>query len=153
MGLLDNIFGSDSSSAVPGGNISKPLMIALMALLASRYFGGGSKDSAPAESRPAGDEFPDTISDGLGGLFKQFQESGLGDAVSSWIGTGSNKEVSPGEVEKALGPDLIDQLSKKTGIPKGQIEAALSSVLPAVVDRLTPKGRLPTAQEMAELDR
>jgi hypothetical protein len=31
MGFLDNVLGS----AVPGGNYSKPLMIALMALLAS----------------------------------------------------------------------------------------------------------------------
>ena len=37
MGLLDSVFGSDSSSAVPGGNVMKPLMIALLALLASRY--------------------------------------------------------------------------------------------------------------------
>jgi hypothetical protein len=43
MGLLDSIFGSDSSSAVPGGNVTKPLMIALLALLASRYMSGGAK--------------------------------------------------------------------------------------------------------------
>jgi hypothetical protein len=43
MGLLDNIFGSasSSSSAVPGGNVTKPLVIAL---LASRYMSGGKKE-------------------------------------------------------------------------------------------------------------
>ena len=46
MGALDNIFGSDSSSAVPGGNVTKPLMIALLALLASRYMSGGSKQNS-----------------------------------------------------------------------------------------------------------
>jgi hypothetical protein len=46
MGLLDNIFGSasSSSSAVPGGNVTKPLVIALLALLASRYMSGGKKE-------------------------------------------------------------------------------------------------------------
>ena len=37
--MASNVFGSDSSSALPGGNMAKPLMIALLALLASRYFG------------------------------------------------------------------------------------------------------------------
>jgi hypothetical protein len=30
MGLLDTRLGSDSSSAVPGGHVTKPLMIALL---------------------------------------------------------------------------------------------------------------------------
>jgi hypothetical protein len=42
MGLLDSVFGSDTSSAVPGGNVTKPLIIALLALLASRYMSGGT---------------------------------------------------------------------------------------------------------------
>jgi len=44
MGLLDNIFGGSSGSAVPGGNVTKPLMIALLALLASRYMSGSRKE-------------------------------------------------------------------------------------------------------------
>ena len=43
MGLLDNVFGPNSNHAVPGSNVTKPLMIALLALLASRYLSGGSK--------------------------------------------------------------------------------------------------------------
>jgi hypothetical protein len=37
MGSLDNVFGSSSNPAVPGGNLTKPLIMALLALLASRY--------------------------------------------------------------------------------------------------------------------
>ena len=58
MGLLDNVFGSGSSSAVPGGNVTKPLMIALLALLASRYMSGGSKE-APASARPDAPTLPE----------------------------------------------------------------------------------------------
>ena len=37
MGLLDDVLGS----AVPGGNVAKPLMIGLAALLGARAVGGG----------------------------------------------------------------------------------------------------------------
>jgi len=45
MGLLDNVLGSSSGSAVPGGNVTKPLMIALLGLLAARAMGGGTKEA------------------------------------------------------------------------------------------------------------
>ena len=157
MGLLDNVFGSGSSTAVPGGNVTKPLMIAFLALLASRYMGGGSKE-APASARPdtapkLPNSMPDpgTVVGGLGGLLKQFQQKGLGDAVDSWIKTGPNTAVAPGQISSALGPDVIDTLSQRTGLSKDQVLQILSQVLPNTVDQLTPEGRLPTQQEMARL--
>jgi uncharacterized protein YidB (DUF937 family) len=95
MGVLDDIFGSSSNPAVPGGNLTKPLVIALLALLASRYMSGGSKDTPSAGSSIPGADNPDTsptdILGGLGGLLKQFQQTGFGDVINSWIGTGANK--------------------------------------------------------------
>ena len=156
MGLLDNVLGSSSGSAVPGGTVTKPLMIALLALLASRYVSGGSKE-APASARPDAPKLPDSMPDpgtvvgGLGGLFKQFQQKGLSDAVDSWIKTGPNTAVAPGQISSALGPDVIDTLSQRTGLSKVQVSQILSQVLPNTVDQLTPEGRLPTQQEMARL--
>ena len=155
MGLLDNVFGS-SSGAVPGGNVAKPLMIALLALLASRYMSGGSKDapaSAPPETLPdsTSDPSSDTVLGGLGGLLKQFQRKGLGDTVDSWINTGPNKAAAPGQIAEALGPDVIDALSRHTGLPRDQVVTILSQVLPKAIDQLTPDGRLPSRQEMARL--
>jgi uncharacterized protein YidB (DUF937 family) len=156
MGLLDNVFGSGSSSAVPGGNVTKPLMIALLALLASRYMSGGSKeaspaapDSAPSPSTPTAS--PGDIVGGLEGLLKQFQQNGFGDAINSWINTGPNKGVAPGQFYDALGPEIIDNLSQRTGLSKDQIVQILSQVLPNTVDQLTPNGRMPTRQEVARL--
>jgi uncharacterized protein YidB (DUF937 family) len=156
MGLFDNISGSGSGTALPGGHLTKPLVIALLALLASRYLSGGSKD-APASANPntgatsEPDPSPDDILGGLGGLLKQFQQNGFGDAINSWIGTGANKPVAANQISEALGPDVIDALSQRTGLPKDQILALLSEVLPNVVDQLTPGGRLPTRQEIAGL--
>ena len=163
MGLPDDIFGSDTNPAVPGGNITKPLMIALLAYMASRYFAGGQKDE-PASSAPeslprSSDPLPGStaepssgsILDGLGGLIEQFQKKGFGDAMDSWIGTGANKDVAPRNVSDALGGDFVDELSKRTGLSRDQVLTELSRMLPNVVDRLTPQGRLPTPQEMARL--
>jgi uncharacterized protein YidB (DUF937 family) len=155
--MAQNIFGS-GGPAVPGGNVAKPLIIALLALLASRYFGGGKKqDSAPAEAPKlpdsASQSSPDagSVLDGLGGLIKQFQQKGLGDAVDSWIATGKNKNVAPDQVSVALGSDIVDELSRRTGLSRDQVVTELARMLPNVVDNLTPDGRLPTRQEVMRL--
>jgi uncharacterized protein YidB (DUF937 family) len=134
-------------------------MIALLALLASRYMSsGGQKEVSPPprqdtpprpESIP--EESPGSIVGGLGGLLKQFQQAGLGEVVDSWINTGPNKTVAPGKIAEALGPEVIDTLSQRTGLPRDQVVAILSQVLPQAVDQLTPEGRLPTHQEVARL--
>jgi uncharacterized protein YidB (DUF937 family) len=158
MGVLDNIFGGDKGPAVPGGSVAKPLMIALLALLASRYMsGGGQKEVSPPlrqDMPPRPSSIPDEsprIVGGLGGLLKQFQQAGLGEVVDSWINTGPNKTVAPGQIADALGPDVIDALSQRTGLPRDQVVAILSQLLPKAVDQLTPEGRLPTHQEAARL--
>jgi uncharacterized protein YidB (DUF937 family) len=159
MGLLDNIFGSDSNTeAVPGGNLSKPLMVALLALLASRYFGQGGQSkeeqATPPSKAPevsADDPAPGNVLDGLGGLLRQFQQHGQGNVIDSWVGTGANKDISPRQISEALDPDLINEISRQTGLSREQVLAGLSQALPRAVDKLTPEGRLPTRQEIARL--
>ena len=157
--MPQNIFGSDTSTAVPGGSVTKPLVIALLALLASRYLSGGQKQ-APAPEAPrlpdsvpgaTQDTSPGSILDGLGGLVKQFQQKGLGDAVDSWVNRDKNKDVAPDQVSVALGGDVVDELSQRTGLSRDQVVAELARMLPNVVDKLTPDGRLPTRQEIMRL--
>ncbi|HET7210337.1 MAG TPA: YidB family protein [Methyloceanibacter sp.] len=153
---MADIFGSDKGPALPGGSVAKPLIIALLALLASRYFGGKKEEPAPEmpklpEPQSGSDPSPGSILDGLGGLIKQFQQKGLGDTVDSWISTGKNKNVAPDQVSVALGGDVVDELSRRTGLTRDQVVAELSRMLPNVVDKLTPDGRLPTRQEVMRL--
>ena len=137
MGTLDDVLGS----AVPQGSVAKPLIIALGALLASGFKNansGAASPSSPAPSPPSPD-----LQAGLGGLLNQFQQNGLGDVMKSWISPGQNQPVSPNQLSSALGPQIIQILAQKTGLSEQEITSHLSQILPNVVDKLTPNGRLP----------
>jgi len=155
--MPQNIFGSESNPAVPGGSLAKPLIIALLALLASRAMSGGGQKNAPAEmpklpeAVPEPAENPGSVLDGLGGLIDQFQKKGLGDVIESWVNRGTNKGVAPDQVSVALGGDVVNELSRRTGLSRDQVVAELARMLPNVVDKLTPDGRLPTRQEIMRL--
>ena len=139
-------------SAVPGG-IAKPLILALLALLASgALFGRGSKEgSATKGSQAAPDEGAGGLLGGLGGLVDKLQKGGLGNLVNSWVGAGQNQPVSPNQLGPALGPDIIKTLAQRSGLPEEELTRHLSQVLPGLVDKLTPNGRLPTLAELSEL--
>jgi uncharacterized protein YidB (DUF937 family) len=125
MGILDeqgkNLGGLGGASAggpAAGGGGQGALVQALMGLLA----GGGLQQ-----------------------LVSSFQQKGLGDVVGSWISTGQNRPISPDQVQQALGPDQLGRLSQQTGLDTGALAGQLSSLLPSLVDRLTPDGNVPDA--------
>jgi uncharacterized protein YidB (DUF937 family) len=80
---------------------------------------------------------------GLDGLVNAFQRGGMGDVMSSWIGTGTNQPISPGQLSDVLGPDMMSQLGKAAGVPGHEAGSVLASLLPALVNGLTPQGRVP----------
>ena len=85
------------------------------------------------------------LSGGLGELVERFKQSGQAETVDSWVSTGPNKQISPSQVEQAIGPDVLDTLSKQTGLSREEILSRLSRELPNAVDKYTPEGRLPAA--------
>ena len=89
---------------------------------------------------------------GLGGLLEKFQQTGQGDVVKSWVGSGPNQPISPGQLSSALDPSLIKTLAEKTSMSEQDVTAQLSNILPGFVDKLTPKGRVPTHDEIARFD-
>ena len=70
------------------------------------------------------------------------KEKGMEDSVESWIGTGDNKAISANQLNDALGSDLMSTLSEKTGIPEKELSGMLSTLLPVVVNQLTPQGKV-----------
>src|SRR5438105_921766 len=73
--------------------------------------------------------------------------SGQGSVAQSWIGTGRNEEIDPGDLGRALGADTINALSQQTGMSQDDLLTGMSRQLPELVDKLTPDGRLPTDEE------
>ena len=80
---------------------------------------------------------------GLAGLVQTFKDKGLGSAVSSWIGTGENQAVTGEQIQQVLSSEHIQQIADKIGLPSGEASNMLASVLPQVIDKLTPDGTLP----------
>ena len=80
---------------------------------------------------------------GLGGLMAKFQQAGLGGAMNSWVGPGENQAVSGDQVTSALGEDTISDLAQKMGMSQSDAAGQLSSILPGLIDKLTPNGQAP----------
>jgi uncharacterized protein YidB (DUF937 family) len=80
---------------------------------------------------------------GLSGLVSQLSQGGLGNAVSSWVGTGTNQPVSGSELSHALNSDTLQQIAGKFGIAPDALSHGLAQRLPGVVDKLTPNGEVP----------
>ena len=80
---------------------------------------------------------------GLGGIIQSFQQKGLGDIISSWIGTGPNKPISPDQVKEGLGSERVQKLAAKAGTSTEETSAKLSSYLPDLIDKATPAGVIP----------
>ncbi|WP_412065946.1 YidB family protein [Rhizobium sp. SYY.PMSO] len=143
MGIFDD--------AVPGGNISKPLMIALGALLVGKMFAG---NSSAAENKPEVSEQPHQdggLLGGLGGLLEKLTNAGHSETVDSWLKPGENKSIDPGHLESAVGSKTISDLARQAGVPEQELLEQLSKALPGLIDKLTPDGQVPTQQQIASL--
>lgn len=91
------------------------------------------------------------LSGGLGDLVDRFKQNGHGQVADSWVKTGPNQPIGPGQLEQAIGPDVLNTLSQQTGLSRDELLSRLSRELPAAVDKFTPEGRLPTEDEAARL--
>lgn len=119
MGLLDQL-GQAAAGMMGGGNDQNPLMQAVVGLLGHQSAVGG-----------------------LGGLIQAFQKNGLGEIVNSWVSTGKNLPISPEQIQQGLGNDLLKQLASQVGLSPEATGGQLANLLPGLVDKLTPEGKLP----------
>jgi uncharacterized protein YidB (DUF937 family) len=82
-------------------------------------------------------------SGGMEGLIQVFNQKALGDVISSWVGTGSNAPITPEQIQEVLGSDVIKQLSEKSGVSIDAAKAQLAELLPTLIDKVTPEGKVP----------
>ncbi len=122
MGLLDTISGA------LGGNGAgeNPLMNIVTQMISNKESGG------------------------LQGLLKTLQDSGLGDQVASWVGTGQNQPVSADQIKSALGNGQLGQIASQMGVSEHEAAGGLAEMLPHVIDKLTPNGQVPEGDLLSQ---
>lgn len=127
MGLLDQVSGALGQVATNQGKggVSAMLVQQLISLL----------------SQPGA----------LANLMSAFQKAGLGDILQSWVGTGQNLPISADQVRQVLGSGTLSSLAKHVGIGEGDAANALTSLLPQVIDKVTPGGSVPAPNELGGL--
>lgn len=106
-----------------------------------KKMGADSQQSSLMEQAFAIINNPET--GGLSGLIEKFQKNGLGDVISSWIGKGANQPVSADQISNTLGTERITEIAGKVGVSPDHISESLASILPQLVDKLTPDGEVP----------
>jgi uncharacterized protein YidB (DUF937 family) len=129
MGLVDELLGKNLG-AIAGTALKNPQIVgAVASLLSSKQGSVGGPG-------------------GLAGLVQAFQGNGMGDMISSWISTGPNPPATADQIASALGPDTLSQFAQKAGIAQGEAGGLLASLLPSVIDQLTPNGQVPESNAL-----
>ena len=80
---------------------------------------------------------------GIQGIVDQFEKQGLGATVQSWIGNGPNQSITAEQIHQALGAEGLKDLAAKAGLSTQDLAAKLSAILPQVIDKMTPDGKVP----------
>jgi len=113
MGLLEDLAGNAVSGVM--GSSSNPLVHSMFSMI---------------QSQPGG----------LAGLVQNFEQKGLGNVVQSWVSNGQNLPISADQISHVLGSDAVKNLAAKAGISPDQAGSQLASLLPGLIDKLTPNG-------------
>lgn len=122
MGLLDDFLAQGANPTQPSGQTIDPK--ALIGLLNQALQSQG----------------------GLAGLARLFQQGGLGDVVSSWIGKGENLPISPQQLQQILGGTGLSQIASQLGLSSEDPGSHLAGILPGLIDQATPDGTRPESE-------
>jgi uncharacterized protein YidB (DUF937 family) len=82
----------------------------------------------------------------LGDVLDRFRKAGAGSKVDSWVRQGPNEPIEPNEVESAIDDETLSALSQQTGLSREELIARITQALPEAVDKLTPGGKMPSAE-------
>ena len=85
---------------------------------------------------------------GLTDLIGKLTAGGAAPQVNSWIGPGANQPIQPGQLGGALGPNVLSELSQRTGMSQQELLNQLAAALPQIINHLTPNGRMPTLADL-----
>lgn len=165
MGLLDDLVGQltgatadrrpESRPAAGGAgmqNVMAALLPVVLSMLASRAQRAPSAGVNAAPSGGLGDILGQVLGGGsgggLGGLLGQLERAGFGEQARSWVGTGQNLQLPANALEQVFGRDGIAEIARRAGVEERDASAGLAQLMPEVVDKLTPEGKVPDASAL-----
>jgi uncharacterized protein YidB (DUF937 family) len=125
------VAGTSSLAESLAEPLAEPLADALRSLLAPKAAQAGL---APDDTHVE----PDALQE----LISRLEHAGYREIIGSWIGDGGNEPIEPQQIAAALGPRATD-LSRDSRLPREALLQGLARLLPAVIDRITPHGKLP----------
>jgi len=123
MGILDSVVNAlDRSGAAPAaGTSSSAVASAVLSMLQSH----GS------------------AMNGLGSLMQAFESGGLGHLFQSWVSKNQSLPVSAQQIQSVLGTSgILERIAQSAGLPTSEVAEHLATLLPQIVDHLTPNGQL-----------
>jgi uncharacterized protein YidB (DUF937 family) len=85
---------------------------------------------------------------GLQGLIQTFQQGGLGEIVNSWVSQGQNLPISAEQIQSVLGGSSLSSIASQLGVSQEQASGSLASMLPQLIDSLTPNGNVPQSGDL-----
>ena len=119
MGMLDGLLGSLMGGMTGDGTGGKQSPMVLMALQLLQQNGG------------------------LQGVLAKFQQAGYGAQANSWVSTGQNQPINADVLSQVLGHGQLGQIAQQLGMSHGDAAGGLASLLPQMIDKMTPQGQVP----------
>jgi len=60
------------------------------------------------------------------------------------------ENFSAEQIKQVLGADRIQQISENVGVPQEETSQGLASLLPEIIDKLTPDGKVPESDMISQ---
>lgn len=130
MGLLDQVIGA----AIGGGTNAGNAQGSMNAMLLQQLIAFLSRPNALGSLTAAAS-----------------QQQGLASIIQSWIGSGQNLPISGSQLQQILGANTVADMAERAGMGVPEASAALSKLLPQLVDKATPEGRAPASGDLGAL--
>jgi uncharacterized protein YidB (DUF937 family) len=80
---------------------------------------------------------------GLPGILAKFQQAGYQKEADSWVSTGQNMPITPDILSQVLGKGELARMAEQFGMSHGEASGGLASMLPQIIDGMTPHGQVP----------
>jgi uncharacterized protein YidB (DUF937 family) len=78
----------------------------------------------------------------IGSTIDIFKKKGLGGVFSSWVSPDENKPVTKDQIKEIFGLKKIEKISKRSGMSEDDVSDHISKLLPEIIDRSTPNGKI-----------